>query len=1311
MVLNQTTPYSFGRSAPLCAKMVALFFLLLLQSCFLSTSSQQVLCVVHQDGVSTVTKLHYNCSLFANNLSSALLNVTDDTTLVLFNDEEVIESIIEFADISDLTLIGVNGTNIVCSQEIVQYGLKFINVTNIHISGMTIINCGALYHYGSNVTHQGVFSYHSSSAVYFENCTNIRISSINVSNSHGTGLTLYDSNDNVSITHSTFINNTVSRVDQELSTGRLLGGGGIYYELSMCSPSWDVCDPSTNLYNSHATLHVHNCTFYNNSVTTGSNNVEFSKYIGGGLMVWLSGLAHNNSIFISSSYFSGNSGLYGGGLFVLCKDQSSNNSIVISNSILVQNEAILGGGGLDLGFYFTSIYNRFNSIIVRSCTIVDNKAYFGGGVVFFVTSASRVDPNNRIEFYDTVWNYNKATYGSAIYLEPLFNNVPANTIFPIPHFANCSFINNSIIFNVTGDSSSGAGISAIGAGTMNSKAISFTFSDAVTFSGNNGTALYLIDGNAIVLEDTLVNFSNNTGTYGGAVSINGFASIYTSANTSFTFLHNVASVKGGAIFFHSTDIQSSLLIGSLCFVERIRTLDTFETNFYFENNTDSFGKTMYISSLLPCNKLCQGTQVYLTYIPPETLLSECIGKFTFADHKGIVRDNVATETSEFHHYAAESEKDIVPGKDFLIPFVTRDELGHESMEPLFGILRTENNALHLDNIFTANNKFQLKGQPNDTGHLEIGTLYYRNLTIGIDVTLSACPPGFINYNNTCVCSADYDSNHYYGIVRCDNKEFVASLSSGFWIGYVGIESEDNLYTGLCPQGYCNSSQILDIRLPSVPSSSEIDSLICGANNRTGVLCGDCIENNSVYYNSPGYKCGNNELCSYGPLFYLLSNIIPLTLMFTIIIMLGVNFSSGRWNGFVFFAQIVGYFTTTNGVLYASKSEKVLHIISDLFYQPFSLRFFNDDSLSFCLFKNGNFFAIMGMEILSLFFAFLLVVTLVFVMKSTYFYRMQSACCKRPFFKPTSLTKALATFLILCYSQTTQICFKILQIGFLRSKGDSIASPLRVQRMGSQVYFTGFHIPLAIAAVLGILTIVTITPLCLMAYPVFYKLLPQKVQEKKLVAAITMKVEKLKPIFDVFQGCFDDKYRFFAGLYFLYRVIFVSLFSLINLPLASLSIAQIIVMIMLAVHLKFQPYQKKLHNNIDGCLLLLLGMINTLTLTRYFESISQSQRSVMILTGYIQITLVYLPIFIVLLLIISLAIKKYRSKKKFSITNLRKASMSSSKSDESLTLETESPHSPFVAATTYLDMDIIKNANNDEDDGVVSFREELQVLEF
>ena len=1275
--------------------MLALLLLIFQLSFVLSVSSLQKIICVHKSNSSDVF-IHHNCTLIAKDLSSGAQEVSDNAVLLLLNKNEILESMVQFVNVSGLTLLG-NKTDIFCSQQFVKYGLRFINISNLKILGLSIINCGAL-HQRTRLSYDDVTTYNIAAAVYIKNCINLEIRNTIISNSHGTGLTLFDCNGKVEIFHSSFFNNTPGFLSPSIES-QVYGGGGIYYELTLrCNLQEDNCNLYSSIYSSNGSFTVHNCSFTFNSVAVTTNIADKSIFPSGGLIVYLSGFAHNNTVNIENSSFISNTGVYGGGLFIVCRESSTNNRIRINNVMLFDNNAVLGGGGLDLGFVFRKpAVNELNSIIVQSCNISSNRAYFGGGAVFFVSSASQVDPGNAIEFRDTVWKHNKATYGSAIYLEPIFNKSPANTIFPVPHFVNCNFTNNYITFNTTGSSSSGAGISSIGAGALNSKAISFNISGLITFSENNGTAVYLIDSNFIALEGTSVIFSNNTGTYGGALSINGFASIYASRNTSFVFLNNKAFVKGGAIYFYSTDIISSLLIGASCFVEHIT--DASETIFfYFKNNTDSFGRSMYVSSLLPCNTLCQSSKVYLTYIPPERLLTgECVGNFTFADHNGTVQGNVATETSEFDRVSEEAIKKIVPGKGFTIPFVTRDELGHQSMEPLFGILTTNNESLYLTNTYTALNRFRMRGQPNDTGHLEIGTLYFRNLTVGIDITMSACPPGFINKNNTCVCSADYHSDHYYGILRCDNREFVASLISSFWVGYIGIESEDTLFTGPCPQGYCNYNQTFQV-LPSVPSFSQLDSLICGSNNRTGILCGDCMENNSVYYNSPGYICGNNELCSYGPLFYILSSIIPLTLMFTIIVMLGVNFSSGVWNGFVFFSQIVGYFTVTaSSVSYVSSSERVLHIISVLIYGPFSLHFFNDDSLSFCLFENANFFAVIGIEIFSLVFALFLVMTLVFVMKSNYFYRLQTACCKRPFFKPTTLTKALTTFLILCYSQTTQICFKILEIGFLTNKGSSIIFPLRVQQMGSQAYFTGVHIPFVIAAIIGLITIVTITPLCLIAYPIFYKVLPQR---NRVTATLFRKVEMLKPIFDAFQGCFEDKYRFFAGLYFLYRVIFVSVFSLIDVPLASLSIAQVVVMIMLAIHLKFQPYKNKLHNNIDGCLFLLMGIINTLALARFVQSDRYSQDKLMIATGYIQLFLIYLPIFIIICLLIRLTRKKLCKK----LPQMRDSTDLKMLDDS---YDSESCHEVNTVSTNYVDIDTTSSL--DTADGS-RLREELEGLE-
>ena len=262
-------------------KVVPVLCLLLIQTCCFSVtlSLQQVICIIED-----CSAPQHNCTLCRNNLSSAMNEVSNDTMLLLLNDKEIVETIIQFVNVSGLTISGMNKTSIVCNQQVVMNGLKFISVTNLKISGLSIVNCGLLYHYKLNAIHQGIYSFNASTAVYFENCTNVDISGTTVKNSHGAGLTLHDCNGNVTITHSAFTNNTVSKVHEDIAneTGRLLGGGGVYYELSTCSPSWEACDPKTNIYNENSSLIVYNCTFSYNLVTTGSNVVEYSKYICGG---------------------------------------------------------------------------------------------------------------------------------------------------------------------------------------------------------------------------------------------------------------------------------------------------------------------------------------------------------------------------------------------------------------------------------------------------------------------------------------------------------------------------------------------------------------------------------------------------------------------------------------------------------------------------------------------------------------------------------------------------------------------------------------------------------------------------------------------------------------------------------------------------------------------------------------------------------------------------------------------------------------------------------------------------------------------
>ena len=73
---------------------------------------------------------------------------------------------------------------------------------------------------------------------------------------------------------------------------------------------------------------------------------------------------------------------------------------------------------------------------------------------------------------------------------------------------------------------------------------------------------------------------------------------------------------------------------------------------------------------------------------------------------------------------------------------------------------------------------------------------------------------------------------------------------------------------------------------------------------------------------------------------------------------------------------------------------------------------------------------------------------------------------------------------------------------------------------------------------------------------------------------------------------------------------------------------------LAVHALFQPYQKRVHNIIDTLLFTNLLLINSITCIHYYLFQSQENRHTVkdkiIDTAAVQLTLIYLPFFIVTL---------------------------------------------------------------------------------
>jgi len=175
--------------------------------------------------------------------------------------------------------------------------------------------------------------------------------------------------------------------------------------------------------------------------------------------------------------------------------------------------------------------------------------------------------------------------------------------------------------------------------------------------------------------------------------------------------------------------------------------------------------------------------------------------------------------------------------------------------------------------------------------------------------MQQCPPGYILSNKfyfvfklpKCVCSVNSEIS-YFGLHSCKDTSFQAYIHYGYWIGYDSNETEYGLLTAYCPFSFCFWEQVhaAHYLLPSTASREALDTFVCGS-HRTGILCGQCRNGSSAHYHSQNLNCGNNDLCKIGWLLYILSELLPITVIFIIVMIFNVSFTSGATNGFIFFA--------------------------------------------------------------------------------------------------------------------------------------------------------------------------------------------------------------------------------------------------------------------------------------------------------------------------------------------------------------------------------------------------------------------------
>lgn len=1171
-----------------------------------------------------------NCFDFT--LSQITENVTEDSRVYI--DITASQLILtERVEFSQLQLLVITGDNTAISCMAKNSGLVFINISEVILSGVSLTNC-------SSHDVDSIYVY----TVYFDHCKDITVTNVLIINNKATGLSIQDhQGGTVRISYSNFTENSITAEDRAELGENVRGGGGIFIG------NYDS-DPS-----SATEYYFDNCLFRGNIPYTRSYFYEYTDVLGQPI----SGFGRGGGVFLgfeipltdiyaefSHCTFLENNGFLGGGLSVDIEGGKQghgarNITVMVVDSHFEANgcssETPTGsGGGAHINFNtFSKLDLSLSRFQFISVTFTHNCAELGGAVYFYSDHRQTSDDLNELIFDGCIFSSNQAHTGTAVDLTPNIFDRLSNGFLLIPTMKDCKFLSNVNVRSINTETT-------FGTGTIYSSQYSLKFIGHNTFFNNSGTALYLVNGLAD-FSNSSATFECNEGNRGGAVALIGLSSLLVGTEGSYLFKDNTALDRGGAIYSFLID-NHDFTVSRSCFIQycdstnksRVIPVSEWNANITFNGNRakSKTGHAIFVTSLYPCQVVNNGsTDEYKVYVVVNITDALSVRGITF-DNDPRLQPQTSTEGAVLKRN--DFQLQIIPGEQYKHGVTLSDDLGN-MVDATFQASINDNSKVKVDSAFSSclSDQITLKGESKQSASLLLQTVSPRQTYLKLNVQLTLCPPGFVLDDAKCICNAHL----YSGFIRCDTNTMHSYLNPGFWTGLVS-NGEDadmvQLATGVCPPFFCdyNGIELLNlssgIRLPQ--NVSLLDRAICGM-SRTGTLCGGCNSGYTTDFHSPSYLCKSIDpsLCKVGWLFYIISELVPVTAVFITLLVFNISFTSGAFNGFILFSQLINTLKIDSGGLIRLPDSFSFFIRGyRVIYGFFNLDYFNVETLSFCLWSNASALDMVAFKYVTIVYALFLIVIVVWFMNK---------CGGRCFGKWCRITKlnssvihGITTFLVICYAQCVYVSLTLL----LRYKYNPEAStqlhPLKVVWLnGNLDYFSKEHLPYALPALFCMLTIGILPPLLLLIYPLVNKILAFfKLDEFKPVNFIFHKLPiSLKPLFDSFQGCFRDSLRFFAGLYFIYRCIGL----IVNASTSSYSTfftaVEILLLCMLALHSICQPYVKKAHNVIDTLLFTNLAVINAISFANYYMirnyGDSTRIRHQINTSVAIQLVLIHLPI--------------------------------------------------------------------------------------
>ena len=1187
--------------------------------CFLNNSTTEFVCSSNNSGFCKWVHLE------------DLKTISSNTVVLAFRDHYTLDFVISIESAINVAIIGShNGTVFNCSR---MGGMLIADTrSSIFLCNVTFANCGSNF---SKWTQELTEKYNESlmMTIFIVNTSRFILERVQVVNGSGVGLTVVNSGG--SLSYSTFASNFARN---HTTVGF---GGGVSVEFN------DKYQFDKIL------ISIVNCSFIDNRaerlrfnrVLCESTDTTSAVNRGGGLAVVLKGkLAIRKAVVeILNCVFENNYANWGGGMFILLCIPYENTSVSVSKTQFINNLAEYGGGGLDLGLKdFTKALSEHTIFLCQDCFFKDNRAYFGGGHSIF-TNYIHKHLNLTIVFMNSSWISNRANFGMAVDLRPEMTN---NKLEATVSFCNSTFKENKLkrnasLFSKAEETCSMGHIeNAKGRGILLVTGLKVRFDGSVHFIANSDSGIYAISSSIYFSSGANVMFQTNHAVFGAAMALIGFSTIYVDRNVTVYMQQNSATAIGGAIYHESINKHDSAFSID-CFIQTKSDDHNDITDwamskqsntgtgvhFYFMGNKAGtnfkeghFGNSIFATTLKPCFSYCNGFQARGSALP-----FQCIGQFHYDEP---LNHTVSTRASCMV-LNQRGIIDAVPGFPVELPFTNLNDLGVE-VYGVYHVAAPDATDFYIDDksTFTSVKYIKINGKVNSMGNITVTNTDVRESSIDFTVRLRLCPPLFVLHNRTlkCVCFTELTNRHDHKFI-CNRGTNNTMLIHGFWVGLLGNESDTELYYSYCPVNYCFRGEEFESYHNMPARVEDLSAKICGGSNRRGVLCAKCKENFSTHYHSDSFICGSERTCYYGWILYLLTEVLPMVIVFTIVIGFKVSFTSGHLNGFLLFAQTYDslYVIGKSLVYYPTPAYRLFQAIR-VAYKFFNLDFFGINELSFCLWKGSTTLQMTAFKYVTVLIAFLLVYATI------YFFGKFTALNKLlKYSKGSSVTHGLSTFLIMVYMQSTKVSFDILIFGYLHDlKGDKVRAVVFYQ--GDVSPFSKEHAPFAVLALLSLMFITIIPPFFLLVYPSATRLssMPKLLKINPFTCLSKIPMFRLKPLFDAFQSTFKDKNRYFAGLYFGYRMILLLATILTPKITQTFLVIQIVLMLMVTLQALHWPYKERAHNVTNTLVFFILSSINAISLMNHnYSMYGETYQSKIDVLAYVLVVLAYLPLLCVI----------------------------------------------------------------------------------